>query len=146
MFRKPVLIAAAVLLLSAIPAAAQQYGFPGLAGGRTAGFTPSRPGGIFNRGGYAGTRSTVTYFGLAYGFGTDYSGNYYRATPDLGYYYEGYYYPHYTGETLRTPLSGPPSVLVPIPDLAAPSRGSPTYTYPDLINPSTNPTIRPTRR
>ena len=136
-------IIVAATLLSAIPAAAQQY----VVRGPTTGAYVSRPGGLFVRGGTPGTRSTVNYYSFAYGFGNDYTGNYYRPFSDLSYVYEGYYYPHYTGDTLRTPLSAPaPAPVAPIPNITGVSPYTPGYTYPDLINPSTNPTYRPTRR
>ena len=147
MFTKCLPVIAAVLLTSALPAEAQQYGLSGPVVVRGGSYSPSRPGGMISRGGFLGTRSTVNYYGSAYGFGNDYYGGYYyRPMPDYGYYYLGDYYPTYSGEVIRTPLSIPAPGLVPIPNITGVSTTSPTYSYPDLINPATNPTIIAPRR
>ena len=128
-------LATAFLAIMALPALAQPYVSPA---GRP--YTP-RP---FPASGYSVLRGTGFQLGYSYGFGADYySGYYYRPTSNFGYYYLGNYYPDTAGVTLRTPLSPPPLAVEPLPNLTAPSAGSPGYTYPDLINPSSNPTIRP---
>ena len=126
---------AALFAISALPAVAQPYVSP------VARPYAMRP---FPAIGYSALRVTGFQFGYSYGFGTDYySGYYYRPTSNYGYYYLGNYYPDTASVTLRTPLSPPPPVVQPLPNLTAPSAGSPGYTYPELINPSSNPTIRP---
>ena len=121
-------LAAAALALTALTASAQPYA-RGMISANT---------------GYAGLRTAQLQFGLSYGYGSDYyAGNYYRPLSDRGYYYLGYYYPEIATVTRRTPLSAPPPGIVPTPNLAGTSTSSPDYTFPELINPSTNPTIRP---
>ena len=128
-------LVAALFAISALPAVAQPYVSP------VARPYAMRP---FPAIGYSALRVTGFQFGYSYGFGTDYySGYYYRPTSNYGYYYLGNYYPDTASVTLRTPLSPPPPVVQPLPNLTAPSAGSPGYTYPELINPSSNPTIRP---
>ncbi len=133
----PTRLAFAVVLfaVSALPAVAQPYISPVVRP-----YT-QRP---FPAVGYSALRGTGFQLGYSYGFGADYySGYYYRPTSNYGYYYLGNYYPDTAGVTFRTPLSPPPPAVESLPNLAAPSAGSPGYTYPDLINPSSNPTIRP---
>jgi len=134
LFTRP-LLAVALLAVAALPALAQPYVSPAARPYAT------RPFPAF---GYSVLRGTGFQLGYAYGFGADYySGYYYRPTSNYGYYYLGNYYPDTTSVTLRTPLSPLPSVVEPLPNLAAPFAGSPGYTYPELINPLSNPTIRP---
>lgn len=116
-------LVAALFAISALPAVAQPYVSP------TVRLYAPRP---------------FPAIGYSYGFGADYySGYYYRPTSNSGYYYLGNYCPDTAGVTLRTPLSPPPPAVELLPNLTAPSAGSPGYTYPDLINPLSNPTIRP---
>lgn len=127
--------AAALFAISALPAVAQPYVSP-----------VARPYAVraFPAIGYSALRGTAFQLGYSYGFGADYySGYYYRPTSNYGYYYLGNYYPDTPSLSVRTPLSAPPPGIVPTPNLAGTSSVSPGYTYPDLINPSTNPTIRP---
>jgi hypothetical protein len=133
MFSTRSVIAASTLLLAAMPAAAQS---PRL-------LYPVRPP-LSVAPAYLGASTPGVQFGFSYGLGADYySGYYYRPTPAYGYYYLGNYYPDTPSLSVRTPLSAPPPGIVPTPNLAGTSSVSPGYTYPDLINPSTNPTIRP---
>ena len=119
--------ATVLFLLAALPAAAQPY---------ARGITP--PGSVT----YSGLRAADLRFAYSYGFGSDYySGNYYRPMSDRGYYYLGAYYPELAGVTRRTPLSAPPAGIVPTPNLTSTSFPSPDYTFPELINPASNPTI-----
>ena len=123
--------AALLVVVTALPAAAQ----PSARGIGPVG--PAR---------YSNVRPADLRYAYSFGFGSDYySGNYYRPTPDRGYYYLGVYYPEFAGVVGRTPLSAPPPGLVPTPNLASPSAFSPGYTFPDLINPASNPTILPKR-
>ena len=123
----------ASLALGALPASAQSV--------RSLPY-PVRPQLSVNPG-YLGARTPSIQYGLSYGFGSDYySGYYYRPTP-TGYYYHGDYYPEIASVSRRTPLSAPPPGIVPTPNLAPTSTTSPDYTFPDLINPASNPTIRP---
>ena len=141
MFASRIALAGALMLLAALPATAQPYArgaLPPVGGPTISRSYPSvSPG-------YLGIRTPGVLFGLSFGFGVDYfSGYYYRPTPDLGYYYLNNYYPNPATQTLRTPLSLPAPAVAPLPNLAAPSMATPGYTYPDLINPLSNPTIRP---
>ncbi len=140
MFPTRLAFAAALLLLSALPAFAQPYVRGAYAGPRVPYVAQPFPSAA--PGAYLGLRSTGFQFNYSVGYGSDYFGNYYRPTTDLGYYYLGFYYPDTASVNLRTPLSPPPTRSVPTPDLTAYSPSSPNYTFPDLINPSMNPTIR----
>ncbi len=120
MFRTRILAGVvALLLLPALPASAQTRG--AFVGPRFM-FTPQIP---YNPG-----------FFPSYGGFPSYGSGYY-----LPYYYP--YYPQYSYRTL--PSQQVPSV-VPIPSLVSPNPASPDYTYPDLINPSSNPTILPKKK
>ena len=136
MLRTRLAFSGMLLLLWALPAMAQPYirGAPAR--------IPPRPS-LSIEPGYLGPRTPGVQYGFSYGFGSDYySGYYYRPTPDFGYYYLGNYYPESATVTQRTPLSAPPPGIVPTPNLAGTSPTSPDYTFPDLINPASNPTIR----
>ena len=144
MFPTRLAFAGALLLLSAVPALAQPYVRGAYMGSPRAGFPyAARPFPSAAPGADLGLRATGAQLNYAVGYGSDYSGNYYRPTYDLGYYYLGFYYPDTSGVNLRTPLSPPPPDAVPTPNLTAYSPSSPNFTYPDLINPAMNPTIRP---
>lgn len=94
--------------------------------------------------GFTGTlRATSFQYTFGFGYGLDYSGNYYRPLSNFGYYYLGDYYADPGSLSLRTPLSPPPVAAVATPNLVAPAASSPNYTFPDLVNnPDLNPTIR----
>ena len=141
MFPTRLAFAGALVLLSALPAFAQPFVRGAYAGPRAP--YVSRPFPSAAPGAYLGLRTTGFRMNYAFGFGSDYSGYYYRPTADLGYYYLDNYYPDVSSVNLRTPLSPPPLRAVPTPNLTAYSPSSPNYTYPDLINPAMNPTIRP---
>ena len=111
----------ALLLLSAMPASAQPRG--GYVGPRFL-FTPQLP---FAPGSFPAYGGFPSYGG--YGSG----------------YFVPYYYPYYPMYSYRSLPSQPAPSVVPIPNLVSPNPASPDYTYPELINPSSNPTIRPKR-
>ena len=143
MFAARFVLAGSILLLASLPAFAQRPGRAPSAG--PAFLYPVRPPlSVAPR--FLGQRTTGIQFGLSYGLGADYySGYYYRPTPEYGYYYLGNYYEDTPGVSVRTPLSAPPPGIVPTPNLAGTSSASPGYTYPELINPAANPTVRPNR-
>ncbi len=131
MFRKRILAVGATLLLAALPASAQHKGGGGHPGG-------GHPGGY--SGGYHGGHSSFSLgiglgfgglggFGGGYGgyggYGGGYGGGYVRPSYSLSNYGSGGYY-------------GPAPYVVSPRIVRAPSAA---YTYPELINPSMNPTL-----
>lgn len=126
MFRNRILAGVvALLLLSALPVSAQTRG--GFVGPRFMYMpqVPYNPSGFPSNGGFPSYGSFPSYGG--YGSG----------------YFVPYYYLYYPMYSYRTLPSQPAPSVVPIPNLVSPNPASPDYTYPELINPSSNPTIRP---